>query len=161
MEIPRLHHQNKTLKLALTAYLFLSILGFSIAGLISHQRYGFDHKQTIEFYLGDESQMAFPKLYSQLITTAHVHSFVMPLVFLILWLGLTLVPLRAGWKGLFILGGTLSILTYNGAPFLVRYHSPQWVWLFTAGGIGLFFFYLVPAGAILYEAWFGFQNSRN
>lgn len=158
MENPRLFHQNKTVKWTITAYLLLSILGFLVAALISHERYQWNHQVTKEFYLGNEAKMAYPKLYSQLITVAHVHSFVMPIVFLLLWLGLSQVPIRNLWKYFFIAGGTASILIYNAAPFLVRYLSPQWVVCFTIGGVGLFFFYLLPAGLILNETWRGIKN---
>jgi hypothetical protein len=161
METPRLYRQNKVIKLAVSAYLCLSLLGFTAAALISHQRYQWDHVATTEFYLGNEAKMAYPKLYSELIATAHVHSFVMPIVFLILWLGLPLTPIRNSWKTFFILGGTASILIYNAAPFLVRYHSAQWVWLFTLGGVGLFFFYLIPSSLVLSETWWGLKNISN
>jgi len=159
MEDPRFLRRSQTIKWVVTAYLGLSLLGFLVAGLISVQRYDLDHNLTTEYYLGNEAKMAYPKLYSQLITTAHVHSFMMPVVFLLLWIGFLGVPIRGFWKGLFILGGTLSILIYNAAPFLVRYHSPQWVPLFSVGGVGLFFFYFLPAFLILYEAWIGFRET--
>jgi hypothetical protein len=147
--------QNKTLKWVITLYFFLSVLGFAVAGMISHQRYQWNHEATIEFYRGNEAKMAYPKLYAELIGTAHVHSFVMPIVFFILWLVWLLIPIRPFWKNFFIAGGFASILIYNAAPFLVRYHSPHWVFLFTVGGVGLFFFYLIPCFIILFGIWRG------
>ena len=155
METLPLLRQNKALRWAVTCYLLLSCIGFAVAGMISHQRYQWDHQTTIEFYRGNEAKMAYPKLYGELIGTAHVHSFVMPIVFLILWLGLSLLPMRPLWKNFFITGGALSILLYNAAPFLVRYHSARWVGLFTVGGVGLFFFYLIPTFFLLAALWRG------
>jgi hypothetical protein len=129
--------------------------------MISHDRYGLDHSQTAVFYRGDEAQMAFPKLYGQLIQTAHVHSFTMPLVFLSVWLALAFTPLSGALKKFLIAGGALSILIYNAAPFLVRYASERWVSLFTVGGIGLFVFFLVPTALALYETWLGFSPGRD
>ena len=161
MENPRLNRQNSGLKWAVTAYLLLSATAFGIAGLMSREHYGFDHERTVVYYLGDEASggMQMPKLFPQLLQTAHVHSFTMPLVFLALWLGLHFTPIKCGWKCAWIGGGALSILLYNAAPFMLRYYSPHFASLFTVGGMGLFFFYFVPAGAILYETWIGFQTS--
>ncbi len=153
----RLYRQNSALKWAVTAYLLLSSLGFGVAGLMSREHYGFSHQQTVVYYRGDESSggMELPKLYSQLLQTLHVHSFMMPLVFFTMWLALHFTPLQDRSKKIFIAGGSLSILLYNAAPFLLRYYSEKSVSLFTIGGIGLFFFYLIPTLVILYETWFG------
>ena len=147
-------------KWALTAYLLLSVIGFFVAALMSHQHYGFDHEKTVIYYLGDEAQMAFPKLYPQLLQTAHVHTFTMPLVFLPVWIGLSFTAWKTSLKKLFIVGGALSILTYNAAPFALRYGSPQAASLFTVGGVGLFFFYLVSALILLAETWLGLPRNR-
>lgn len=161
MESPRLHIQSSGLKWAVTAYFLLTSVAFGIAGLMSREHYGLNHEQTVIYYLGDEASggMQMPKLYPQLLQTAHVHSFTMPLVFLAVWLGLHFTPLRTGWKRTMIAGGMLSILIYNAAPFLLRYYSPNSATLFTIGGVGMFVFYFVPAGVILYETWIGFSPS--
>ncbi len=157
MEPNRLCCLNSVFKWAISVYLLLTVMGFGVAALISHQRYDLSHEKTQVYYLGDEAQMAYPKLYVQLISTAHVHSFTMPLVFLAVWVGLVFLPIQGISKKILILGGGFSILIYNSAPFLLRYHSPRWVSLFTVGGIGLFLFYLIPASLILYETWVGFS----
>ena len=155
MEAKRLAGLSAPLKWGITAYLLLASLGFCVAALMSHYHYGFDHAKTVTYYLGSESEMAMPKLYPQILQAAHVHSFTMPMVFLPVWLGLHFLSLSDGWKKLLIAGGALSILLYNSAPFLVRYESSSSVYLFTIGGIGLFLFFLVPAGFILKETWLG------
>jgi hypothetical protein len=101
--------------------------------------------------------MALPKPYGHLLSVTHIHSYTMPLVFLTVWLGLQGVPLRSAWKKIIIIGGALSILLYNTAPYLLRYVSPRAAFLFTVGGVGLFLFFLWPAGAILCETWWGFS----
>lgn len=161
MEIPRLNRLSLSLKWALTVYLILTCLGFAIAGFISHDRYGFEHERTQVYFLGSEAEMAYPKLYGQLIQTVHVHSFSMPLLFLAIWLGLSGVALKRWIKMTFIFGGGISILVYNAAPFLVRYHSPKWVSIFSIGGVGLFLFYCLPALIILWEIWIGLRDKRN
>ena len=161
MASPRLKHLNGGWKWAVSAYLFLASLGFLVAGLMSRLHYHLDHQKTVEYYLGNEAQggMAMAKLYSQLIQTAHVHSFTMPLVFLSVWIGLALTPLSLRFKKLLIAGGAFSVLAYNAAPFLVRFHSADWVFLFTVGGIGLFLFFFLPAALVLYETWWGLKES--
>ena len=155
MEARRFSEFSPTVKWAITAYLLLASLGFGVAALMSHHHYGFNHAQTVTYYLGSEEEMAMPKLYAQLLQAAHVHSFTMPMVFLPLWLGLHFLNVATGLKKLFILGGAASILTYNAAPFLLRYESSHAVYLFTVGGVGLFLFFLLPAGLILKETWLG------
>jgi hypothetical protein len=158
MTLPRFHQINSVFKWAITLYLLLTCLGFGVAALISRDRYDWDHDKTVVFYRGNEEQMAYPKTYGELIQTAHVHSFTMPLVFLMIWLGLSALPLRRGFQITVMLGGALAILLYNGAPFFVRYLSASYVWLFTIGGVGLFIFYYLPALLILWEIWFGFRR---
>jgi hypothetical protein len=154
----RLHHLNSSFKWAISAYVFLVALGFCVAGLQSYDRYRLSPEKTREYYLGNpaEGEMAFPKPYGHLISITHIHSYTMPLVFLTVWIGLQWVPLRSAWKKTAVVGGALSILLYNAAPYLLRYLFPRSVFLFPAGGTGLFLFFFWPAGAILYETWFGF-----
>ena len=154
----RLYHVNSAFKWALTAYLFLVTLGFGVAGLQSYDRYHLNHEKTREYYLGDpaEGEMALQKPYGHLLSVTHVHSFTMPLVFLTVWLGLQGVPLRSAWKKSLVSGGVLSILLYNAAPYLLRYYSSHTAFLFSVGGIGLYFFFFWPVCLILYESWIGF-----
>lgn len=156
MEKNRLSQLPKSCKWAITAFLLLTSIGFGVALLMSCEHYGISHQKTVTYYLGNEQEMAFPKLFSQLLQTAHVHSFTMPLVFLMVWLGLQWTPLRSSFKTSSVLGGSISILLYNSAPFLLRYGSPKAVWLFSIGGTGLFVFFFIPAIAILYETWVGY-----
>jgi len=158
MEKIKLHDLSSPLKWALTAYLTLTSIGFFVAALMSHLAYGWNERKTVVYYLGDENEMAFPKLYSQVLQTAHVHSFTMPLVFFVLWCALSFLPLRPSFKKLFILGGCLSSLAYNAAPFLVRFVSEKWVFLFSVGGIGLFVFFLTPTFLVLYDTWVGMSS---
>lgn len=160
MENPRLKNFDSCVKWAVSAYLFLASLGFGVALLMSYMHYGLDHQKTVVHYLGNEAQggMEMAKLYSQLLQTAHVHSFTMPLVFLPVWIGLAFTPLSPGFKKLLIAGGSLSVILYNAAPFLVRFHSPDWVSLFSVGGVGLFLFFFLPAALVLYETWWGLKG---
>ncbi len=157
METPRLYRQSSHLKWTITIFLFLISLGFGVAALMSLKHYDISHEKTVHYYLGNEAEggMEIPRLYSQLLQTAHVHSFVMPLVFLAIWVGLNWVPLRSSYKKTLVLGGGFAILIYNVAPFAVRYISPKFVWLFTIGGAGLFLFYFIPAILVFYEVWWG------
>lgn len=162
MEKFKLSALSSSFKWAITAYLFLAGLGFGAAALQSYDRYRWNHEKTIQHYLGDlaEGEIALPKSYSYLLGVTHVHSFTMPLVFLTVWIALQGVPLRPGFKKAMILGGALSILLYNAAPYLVRFVAPSWVGLFTLGGVGLFLFFLGPVFFILYELWFGFLREE-
>ena len=156
----RFSHLPSSFKWAITAFLLLASIGFGVAGLQSYERYKLNMEKTIHHYSGDpaEGEMAVPKPYGYLLSVTHVHSFTMPLVFLTVWIGLQGVPNRSALKKFFIFSGALTILLYNGAPYLVRYRSPDWVLLFPLAGIGLFIFFFWPAGMVLYETWFGFKD---
>jgi len=152
----RLSQLSSTFKWALTAYLFLVTIGFAMAGLMSYTTYGLSHEKTVHFYLGNPAEGdTLSKPLAYLVPTTHVHSFTMPIVFLTVWVALQGVPLRPRWKKCIIVGGVVSILIYNAAPYMVRYFYPQTVVFFTVGGIGLFLFFLWPAFLVWYEMWFG------
>lgn len=146
---------SQSAKWGITAYLFLTCIGFVFAGLMSYNRYDLDHAKTVQYYRGDpaEGDAPLPKPYSHLVGVTHVHSFMLPAVFLPLWLGFHGIFLQGIWKKLFIAGGALSILIYNAAPYLVRYASPRWVFAFSVGGVGLFLFYLLPAALLAKAMW--------
>lgn len=163
MEKIRLKNLPSSLKWAISAYFLLASIGFIFAALMSHDRYDFDHQKTIQYYLGDpaDGEAAFKKPLSHLLGVTHVHAFMLPLVFLTLWIALQGVPVRTGFKKLIVFGGALSILIYNAAPYLVRFVSADYVFLFTVGGIGLFLFFLGPSGIILREIWTGKQKENH
>jgi hypothetical protein len=162
MEKFKLYHLSSSFKWAITTYFFLVTLGFGMAGMMSYTTYGLSHEKTVQFYLGNpaEGEAAFPKPFAYLVPTTHVHSYTMPMVFLTVWLAFQWVPIRSPLKKGIILGGTISILIYNTAPYLVRYVFPKTVVFFTVGGIGLFTFFLWPAGLVLYETWVGFKTKE-
>ncbi len=155
MENLKLSRLNATYKWAITAFLLLTSLGFSVAGLQSRLRYDFNHEKTVEYYLGDpaEGDSPFPKPLSYLVSVTHVHSFTLPLIFFILWILLNATSFQGGLKKGIILGGVFSILIYNMAPYAVRYFSSHSVFLFTVGGVGLFIFYFFPMFLVLHELW--------
>lgn len=149
----RLSSLHASFKLAILAYVLLSFIGFSVAGLMSYQHYSFDHEKTVQYYLGDpaEGDAAFKKPYSQLVGVTHVHAYTMPLVFFAMWILLQGTAARERTKKMIILGGCLSVLIYNVAPYVVRSGIVQGAWLFTVGGVGLYLFYFWPALWVLIE----------
>jgi hypothetical protein len=56
-----------------------------------------------------------------------------------------------------VVGAAAGIVLYNLAPFLLRFHSAKWVFLFPMGGILLFLFFYLPVLFILVETWRGFK----
>ncbi len=140
-------------KFAVRAYILLSCLGFGVAALMSYQHYGFNHDKTVQYYLGDpaEGEMAFKKPYSQLVGVSHVHTYTMPLVFFVMWILLQGSAAGERMKKIIVGGGSLSILIYNGAPYVVRNGWVDGAWLFSVGGVGLFLFYFWPAILVLRE----------
>lgn len=149
----RLSLLSSSLKWAICAYVLLTCLGFSVAGVMSYSRYSFSHEKTAQFYLGDpaEGEAVFKKPYAELVGVTHVHSYTMPLVFFVLWVLLQGVPLSCLFRKIMVVGGASSIMIYNIAPYMLRFVSPHWVFLFTIGGVGLFVFYFLPAFFVLKE----------
>lgn len=160
MEKIRLRNLPSSFKFLLTSYFLLVSLGFVFAALMSHDRYDFDHQKTIQYYLGDpvDGEAAFKKPFSHLLGVTHIHSFTLPLVFLTLWIALEGTALQNKYKKLIILGGSLSILIYNAAPYLVRFASPHYVFTFTIGGVGLFLFFFLGIGIIFTNLWKPSEN---
>ncbi|MBL7685930.1 MAG: hypothetical protein JNK65_07860 [Deltaproteobacteria bacterium] len=148
-----LRYFSTSLKWTLTCYFFLVSLGFGVALLQSYERYQLNHQKTIEYYLGnpEEGEMALAKPLGYLVPTTHVHSFMMPVIFLTVWIALQGVSLGESSKKIIISGGLLSMLIYNAAPYLLRYQSPKYVHAFTVGGIGLFLFFFIPVLLIYLE----------
>lgn len=161
MEKIRLKNLPSSFKWLLTAYFLLVSLGFVFAALMSHDRYGFDHQKTIQYYLGDpaDGEAAFKKPFSHLLGVTHIHSFTLPLVFLTLWIALEGTLLKSRHKKIIIFGGCLSILIYNASPYFVRFVSPHYVSAFTIGGIGLFLFFFAGVGVIFSNLWKRPDNS--
>ena len=149
----RLSSLTSSFKLSIALFVFLTGLGFGIAGVMSYQHYSFNHDKTVQYYLGDPSEgdAAFKKPYSHLVGVTHVHAFTMPLVFFVIWILLQGCPTRETFKKMIVLGGFLAILIYNSAPYIVRSGYVEGAWLFTVGGISLYLFYFWPSFLVLVE----------
>lgn len=137
----------------MSAFVFLSWLGFGMAGVMSYQHYSFSHEKTIQYFLGDpsEGESAFKKPYSQLVGVTHVHAYTMPLMFFMMWILIQATPTRESVKKWIVIGGSFSILIYNVAPYVVRYGMAHGAWLFSVGGVGLYLFYFWPSFLVLKE----------
>lgn len=149
----RLSNFKSSFRLAIGAFVFLTWIGFGVAGIMSFQHYSFNHEKTVQYYLGDpaEGEIAFKKPYSHLVGVTHVHAYTMPLVFFVMWILLQGTPSRESYKKWMVIGGSLAIITYNIAPYVVRSGLIKGVWLFTLGGIGLYLFYFWPSFIVLRE----------
>lgn len=148
-----LRNLSPFLKKIIFLYFLLTSLGFGVAALMSYDKYHYDHQKTRNYYLGDpaEGEEAFKKPYAQLIGVTHVHSYTMPLVFLMAWLALSGVAQSDKTKLFLVMGGALAIVTYCAAPYALRYGPEKSVYLFTVGGIGLFTFYFIPVLLVFSE----------
>lgn len=153
MEKIKLKYWSFPAKLSIFCYFTLLILAFANAAWKSYDKTQFNHEKTKVYYLGDESDesLQFPKEKSQLIAVSHVHQFSMAMVYFSFWLLMAFTEKGNKIQFFFLILSVLSILSYNLAPFLTRYHGPDFIPLFTIGGAGLFLSFFAYMSMILQE----------
>lgn len=120
-------------RLAYGVFLALTVLGAASLGAMSIARVGFRPTAIAAYYRGGESEMSFPKQFSQLAEVTHFHLFSIPVVLLILshLLSATPVPSRAR---LWIIGATfVGAVLDIGAPWAIRYVAGAFAWALLAG----------------------------
>jgi hypothetical protein len=146
-------HARPSVKLAVTAFLLLALVGLGVAVLQIYARTGLTDRGTLVHYRGDEAALQYPKSFNEMVEITHAHAFTMPLLALVLSLGITLSRASERLKSLVVLALFSGIVLELGLPWLVRY-GPAWtVHLFGLAGV-LLGGGLVTAAAIpLAEMW--------
>jgi hypothetical protein len=75
--------------------------------------------------------------YRKLLEVTHFHLFTLPVFLLIIAHLFMLTGLSARWKSIWIAGGWLSSLLHLVAPWLIRYGSPAWTFLYPLSGAAM------------------------
>src|SRR5262245_56729542 len=142
-----------SLKLAVTGWLLLAVVGLGVAGLQIHTQAGLTPTRALLHYQGDEATLEYPMSFAQIVGITHAHAFTLPMLALLLSLGLIVSSAREWLKGTVVIALFCGMVLELALPWVVRY-GPAWtVHLFPLIGVlivgGLFVAVAVP----LYEMW--------
>jgi hypothetical protein len=81
-----------------------------------------------------EARLTVAVTYRKLLEVTHFHLFTVPVFLLIIAHLFMLTGLSTAVKSTFIAGGWVSSLLHLAAPWLIRYASPGWSWLYPVSG---------------------------
>jgi hypothetical protein len=142
-----------SVKLAITGWLLLAVMGLGIAGLQINVQAGLEPTRALLHYKGDEALLQYPMNFANLVGITHAHAFTLPMLALVLSLGFIASSAREWLKRTVVIALFSGMVLELAVPWVVRY-GPAWtVHLFPLIGAliigGLFVATLVP----LYEMW--------
>jgi hypothetical protein len=142
-----------SLKLVVTGWLLLAVVGLGVAGLQIHVQAGLTPTRALLHYQGDEATLQYPMGFAELVGITHAHAFTLPILALVLSLGLIASSAREWLKRTVVIALFSGMVLELAVPWVVRY-GPAWtVHLFPLIGAliigGLFVAVAVP----LYEMW--------
>ena len=142
-----------SVKLAITGFLVLAVVGLGVAALQIYVRTGLTAHGALRHYRGDEATLQYPKSFNEMVEITHAHVFTMPLLTLVLSLAFTLCTVPDWCKRLVVTALFAAVALELGVPWLIRY-GPAWtVHLFSLAGALLGGGVLVAAGVPLHEIW--------
>ena len=144
---------NRETKLVYTFFLIFIALGFITIGVYQAHIIGWGMPQIIAHYLGDESQMMFPKEFLQLLEISHAHAFMMGIIYLTLAHILIACRIRPFWKQLLIYMGFLATAIDLAGPWLIRYVSKDFAVLLLSGWLWMWLIYAAYLIIPLFDMW--------
>ncbi|HEX7796432.1 MAG TPA: hypothetical protein VF456_18855 [Vicinamibacterales bacterium] len=142
-----------SLKLAVTAFLLLAVVGLGVAGLQIFVRAGLTPETTLSHFRGNEETMQYPLSFGAMVEITHAHAFAQPMLAFVLALVLLASSAFEWLKRLAVVSLFVGMAMEMGVPWLVRY-GPAWtVHLLLLTGaliiVGVFVSVAIP----LYEMW--------
>ena len=142
-----------SVKIAVSGFLILAIVGLGVAALQVYVRTGLTPQGALLHYRGNEATLQYPTSFRELVEITHAHAFTIPLLVLVLSAALTLSSTSESLKRFVTLAQLTGAVLELGLPWLVRY-GPGWtVHLFMLTGALLGGGVFVAAGIPLYEMW--------
>lgn len=142
-----------SVKLAVTAFLLLAIVGLGVAGLQVYVRAGLTTQSTLAHFRGDEATLQYPMSFALMVEIMHSHAFTQPMLALVLSLALLVSTARESVKRLIVVVLFAGIAMDLGVPWLVRY-GPAWtVHLLALAGVLIVVGVIMSAVIPLYEMW--------
>jgi hypothetical protein len=142
-----------SLKLAVTGWLLLAVVGLGVAGLQIHEQAGLTPTRALLHYQGDEATLQYPMSFGELVGITHAHAFTLPMLALVLSLGLIASGAREWLKRTVVIAIFSGMVLELGVPWLVRY-GPAWtVHLFPLIGVLIIGALFTAVAVPLYEMW--------
>ena len=142
-----------SVKIAVSGFLILAIVGLGVAALQVYVRTGLTPQGALVHYRGNEATMQYPMSFRELVEITHAHAFTIPLLVLVLSAALALSSASEPLKRVVTLALLTGAVLELGLPWLVRY-GPGWtVHLFMLAGALLGGGVFIAVGIPLYEMW--------
>lgn len=142
-----------SLKLAITAWLLLAVLGLGIAALQIHTQAGLTPTRALQHYQGDEATLQYPMNFADLVGITHAHAFTLPVLALILSLGFIVSSAREWLKRIVVIALFSGMVLELVLPWIARY-GPAWtVHLFPLIGVLIVGGMSAAVAVPLYEMW--------
>ena len=142
-----------SVKLAITGWLLLAVVGLGVAGLQIHTQAGLTPTRALLHYQGDEATLQYPMNFPDLVGITHAHAFTLPILALLLSLGLIASSAREWLKRLVVIALFSGVVLELGVPWIVRF-GPAWtVHLFPLIGVLIIGGLFIAVGLPLYEMW--------
>jgi hypothetical protein len=104
---------------------------------------------------GEAARLTVPVTYRKLLEVTHFHLFTVPVFLLIIAHLFMLTGLSTRWKSIWIAGGWLSSLLHLAAPWLIRYGSAGWSFLYPLSGAAMALTLGVMTGYPIIVMWAG------
>jgi hypothetical protein len=142
-----------SLKLAVTAFLLLAVVGLGVAGLQVFVRAGLTPETTLSHFRGNEETMQYPLSFGAMVEITHAHAFTQPMLAFVLALVLLASSAFEWLKRFAVVCLFVGMAMEMGVPWLVRY-GPAWtVHLLLLTGALIIVGMLVSVAIPLYEMW--------
>jgi hypothetical protein len=132
-----------SLKILITCFLLVMVLGYAIALVNTYDKMGRGYEGIVTHIRGSAEGLAFPKEFSELVELSHSHLFGMSIMYIILGFILTLTSLREVYKGGIIALAFISLFFYNLSFWLIRYGAPFFAYLLIFSNLLLALSFLV------------------
>ena len=104
---------------------------------------------------GGEPKLTVAVSYRKLLEVTHFHLFTVPVFLLIIAHLFMLTGVSVRWKSIWIAGGWLSSLLHLLAPWLIRYSSASWSFLYPVSGAAMALALTVMTGYPIIVMWAG------
>ena len=140
-------------KILVTAFLIVMGLGYLMALVNVWSKTGFTYQGVVEHLCGSEEEMIYPKEFSELVESSHVHLFAHPPMFLLLGAILLFTSLSERLKKLLVPIPFIAIVLDIGSFWLTRYVAPGFAALTLFAGMLMGLSFLALFVIPLYEMW--------
>lgn len=128
------------MKLAFSFFILFILLGLFSSIALYHQQFNFSSTTAADYYQGNRGEKNVDKFYvkksyRELLEVTHFHVFIMPVVYLALVHLYFLSPQPELEKNLITVLAFGGLLLEVATPWLVRYGSSAWSYLFWGSGL--------------------------